>query len=365
MSLQSRPAKVTFVTKSLVPPRGMERALLRTAAALTTRYDVEVVVLDGPGEVVPPGVRTTSLGAGSTLGGLRALRPRLRARRPDEVLVLTGLWTAARALLASPSALRGAVAWEHSLTRGRIRSGPRFRLKAEVAARAYRRCARVVVVSDPVGEALAQEWSITSVTVPNLLGLDPESPGSRLREAPAADGVPARLVAVGAAKPVKNYDLLLRALARVDVPWRLQMLGGGPMQEELQGLASSLGVADRVEWLGDVPDVSQHLLGADLLVHPAASETFGYVLIEAAEHWLPVVAVDAPVMDRLVPDLVPGVLCQPDEGSFAAAVADALGRRGTWDHAAADARRRATFDDERTLRAWADVLDAVGGGDAR
>ncbi len=352
--------RVTFVTKSLVPPRGMERALLRLAGALAPRYAVEVVVLDGPGDVAPPGVRVTSLRARTLVGGLVALRRRLRRAAPGEVVVLTGLWTAGRVLLAAPSSLRRAVAWEHSLTRARVRSGPRFRLKAEVAARAYRRCARVVTVSDVVAEALGDGWGVGSDVIPNLLGLPARAPGAERRAGSAGGRGPSggpRLVAVGAAKPVKNYDLMLRALARVDLPWTLRMLGGGPLEEELRALAESLGVGGRVEWLGDVADVSEHLLAADLLVHPAASETFGYVLLEAAEHWLPVVATDAPVMDRLVPDLVPGLLSRPDEESLARAVEEAVARGDRWDFARADSLRRGRFADARVLAQWARVLD--------
>lgn len=355
--------RVTFVTTTLHPRRGMETALVRLATRLAETRDVEIVVLRERGDDDIPGVRIHDLGARRPWEGLPALRRRLVSAGPGEVVVLTGLWAAMRAVLVAPSLTRRAVVWEHSLTRGRIRSGPRFRAKAELAARAYRRCARVVAVSDAVAEALRQQWGIETVVIPNLLGLPPVSPGRRRADAGrSVDGAArARLVAVGAAKPVKNYDLLLRAMAHVSQPWTLQMVGGGPMQAQLQELATSLGLADRVEWPGDVRDVPARMASSDLMVHPAASETFGYVLIEAAEQWLPVVAIDAPVMDSLVPDLVPGVLSEPDEISLAAAITHGLARAGRWDFASADELRRRRFADDRTLAAWEAVLGSEGG----
>lgn len=355
--------RVTFVTTTLHPRRGMETALLRLAARLAETHHVEIVVVREGGDEDVSGVRISGLGARRAWGGLPALRRRLLSVGPDEVVVLTGLWAAMRAVLVVPSVTRRAVVWEHSLTRRRIHSGPRFRVKAELAARAFQRCARVVAVSGSVAETLREQWGIESVVIPNLLDLPVVSPGRQrvdLRRSTQSDTA-ARLVAVGAAKPVKNYDMLLRAMAHVPQPWTLQMVGGGPLQTALQELAASLGIGDRVEWPGDVRDVPARMASSDLMVHPASSETFGYVLIEAAEQWLPVVAVDAPVMDRLVPDLVPGVLSKPDEVSFAAAITEALARAGRWDFGRADELRRREFADDRTLAAWEAVLGSVGG----
>lgn len=288
------------------------------------------------------------------------MRQQLRALDEDETVVIVGMWTATRVLTTAPSLLRRSVGWEHSLTRARTHAGPRSRLRAELAARAYRRCRAVVCVSEVVAETLEREWGILSIVVPNLLDLEPRSPGSRRA---AADGVPARedsaparLLAVGAARPVKNYDLLLRALAGVHTPWTLEVVGDGPLRPGLTDLARTLGIGDRVSWSGEVDDVPARLGRSDLLVHTAGSETFGYVLLEAAEHWVPVVALDAPVMDRLVPQLVPGLLAGPDATSVAAQVEAALEAQG-WDFEGADERRRRIFDDAVVHAAWASLLD--------
>ena len=62
-----------------------------------------------------------------------------------------------------------------------------------------------------------------------------------------AIGFVARLV------PEKGLDLLFRACVKLVGRWSLTVVGTGPAQEELEGLAERLGLAGRVTWLGALP----------------------------------------------------------------------------------------------------------------
>lgn len=362
----TRPLRVTFLATVLTPQLGMENALLRLATALGEKHEVEILTLHDPSPLDVPGVTVTSLDQGSAGRSRRALRRRLRCAAPGEVLVVTGLWAGAQLLLAAPWAFRSAVAWEHSLTPHRLTTGRRFRLRAESVARGYRQCAAVVSVSPVVASVLRQEWRVESVVVPNLLDLPERSPGGE-RHFSAAAGRPGterkgpfQLMTLGEAKPVKQYDVLIRALPLLDIDWRLRIVGGGSQETELRALADRLGVDDRIQWLGYVADPTALMADSDLLVHPSASETFGYVLFEAAEQWLPVVATDAPVMNSLVPDVVPGLLTKADPSSLAAAIGTAIHRFTAPQVASifvvADRRRRSHFGAPATLAAWEAVL---------
>jgi len=357
--------RITFLTTVLTPRRGMENAVLRLATALAERHDVEILVLHDPGPVSVPRVTITCLDRGGDRRTRQALRRRLGAGRDRETLVMTGVWAAAQLLLAAPWRLPAAVAWEHSLTSARLGTGRRFRIRAEAVARAYRRCAAVVAVSPVVATTLRDRWSLGSRVIPNLLDLPDQSPGAA-RHA-ASDGAgrgdhgPVRLLALGETKPVKNYDALIRALPLLGGDWRLQMVGGGPLDGPLQDLARELGVADRITWHGDLANPTSVLAASDVLVHPSASETFGYVLFEAAEQWVPVVANAAPVMDSLVPQIVPGLTTSVDPTALAATVAAVVDRFSGPEAAglfrAADQRRRQDFETAATLAAWEEVLD--------
>lgn len=364
-SLPSPPLRVVFLATVLTPRRGMEQALLRLASALATRHTVEILVLHDPGPVDAPGVTITSLDGGDDRRSRRALRRRLRSAPQDEILVVVGVWAAAQMLLAAPARFRSCVAWEHSLTPRRLVSGRLFRLRAEAVARCYRRCTGVASVSPVVATTLRERWDVASVVIPNLLDLPEASPGHQRHQSEAATSWavrpgPVQLLALGAATPVKNYDMLIRALPLLNVDWRLRVAGGGWQEPELRALADALEVSDRIEWLGFVADPTELLSSSDLLVHPSASETFGYALLEAAEQWLPVVASDAPVMDTLVPTLVPGVLSAADPDSLALAIGTALTQFASPQASSlfivADKQRRREFGELSVLDAWEAVL---------
>ena len=53
--------------------------------------------------------------------------------------------------------------------------------------------------------------------------------------------------------PEKGLDLLFRAAVKLIGRWTVTVVGTGPAQEELEGLAERLGIAGRVTWLGALP----------------------------------------------------------------------------------------------------------------
>ena len=90
----------------------------------------------------------------------------------------------------------------------------------------------------------------------------------------------------------KGLDRALRALAALPpalCETCLFVIGEDNPKPFLR-LARKLGVAGRVRLLPGQDDVVRFLLGADLLLHPAYSESGGIVLLEAAIAGLPVIA---------------------------------------------------------------------------
>jgi glycosyltransferase involved in cell wall biosynthesis len=144
------------------------------------------------------------------------------------------------------------------------------------------------------------------------------------------DGVPA-LVSVGRLVEKKAFDDLLRALARVDQPFSLQIYGDGPLHDELMALRDELGLGDRVEFLGarDSDEIVKALADADAFVLTPTNMEDGdrdgipNVLVEAMACGLPVVTTTAGGITELVVDDVNGLLCAPDDVT---SIAQAVGR---------------------------------------
>jgi glycosyltransferase involved in cell wall biosynthesis len=86
----------------------------------------------------------------------------------------------------------------------------------------------------------------------------------------------------------KGLPTLLHALVKLP-DLHLAVAGQTMHLVTCQQLAQSLGVAQRVHFLGTVSNMASAYDAADLLVHPTTEDTYAMVVLEAMAHGLPVV----------------------------------------------------------------------------
>jgi glycosyltransferase involved in cell wall biosynthesis len=102
---------------------------------------------------------------------------------------------------------------------------------------------------------------------------------------------PPRLVMVARLGPQKDHPTLFRALATLlDQPWSLDLVGEGPLLGELQEMAASLGLRERIRFLGQRMDVAGILAEAQVGLLITNWEGFPLSVLEAMRAGLPVVA---------------------------------------------------------------------------
>jgi L-malate glycosyltransferase len=113
--------------------------------------------------------------------------------------------------------------------------------------------------------------------------------------------------------PKKNVPGSLRAFARYAREQqdgrRLEILGDGPLRQELEALAAELEIAGLVDFRGQVdsPAVSEAMRRSLALLLPSTSEQFGLVVNEALANSLPViVSRQCGAVDELLDDGVNG-----------------------------------------------------------
>lgn len=111
------------------------------------------------------------------------------------------------------------------------------------------------------------------------------------------ENVGPNLVAVSRFVPVKGIDLLIEAMPavlRAQPNAMLTLVGGGPQESSLRGLAETVGVARAIRFAGFQANPHTFIVNADLLVIPSRSEALSNVALEALALGTPVVATDCP-----------------------------------------------------------------------
>jgi glycosyltransferase involved in cell wall biosynthesis len=143
-----------------------------------------------------------------------------------------------------------------------------------------------------------------------------------VRDAGIADGDALDLIAVGRLVPQKHYGLMLAAAAMLgDLAFRLRIVGEGPESGALREQAQALGVADKVQFLGNSREVPQLLAASDLFVMSSAWEGLPISLIEATLTGLPVLVTGVGGCAEVVGEVGNGVVVDSQApAAFAAAL---------------------------------------------
>ncbi len=156
-----------------------------------------------------------------------------------------------------------------------------------------------------------------------------------------------------------SYLVLAEALeALADQDWRLLVVGDGPARAEIEGAFA--GLADRIDWLGEVPPEALPAIyaAADLLVWPGINEALGLSVLEAQAAGLPAVVGDGGALPTIVADDETGsVTPEGDAGAFATAVRALLTDTPRRVQMAGAARRKAKT--QHSLDSAAARLDEV------
>jgi glycosyltransferase involved in cell wall biosynthesis len=126
--------------------------------------------------------------------------------------------------------------------------------------------------------------------------------------------------------PWKGQHVLIDALATLPGVHALivgeALFGEDDYKAGLHHRARSLGVADRVHWLGFRDDTARLMKGCDVIAHTStAPEPFGRVIVEGMLARRPVIASDAGGAREIITSDAVGTLIQPDD---AAALAEAI-----------------------------------------
>ncbi|MDO5397167.1 MAG: glycosyltransferase family 4 protein [bacterium] len=118
-------------------------------------------------------------------------------------------------------------------------------------------------------------------------------------------------LSVGELNRNKNQEVIIKALSRIDRPFKYILCGKGDKKEYLERLSEELGIKDRVIFAGYRTDVRELLNCADVFCFPSYREGLSVALMEAMAAGLPCVVSKIRGNVDLIQDGVNGYLCNP------------------------------------------------------
>ena len=179
---------------------------------------------------------------------------------------------------------------------------------------ALKQARSVIAVSEKIkDELLAIDVPASRIDViPNGVDLEEFSPGTAHRKALGLPPtVPLALFAGDIRTPRKNLDTILHAM--VAVPELHLAVAGTITDSPYPALSTSLGIDERVHFLGYRSDIPDLMRAADLFVFPSRYEACTLVLLEAMASGLPVITAETAGGAELIPPEAGVVLEDPDD----------------------------------------------------
>ena len=163
---------------------------------------------------------------------------------------------------------------------------------------------------------------------------------------------------IAALRPEKNIGRLLRAVAALDRPARLVIVGDGPERAGLESLAAMLGIADRTLFAGHSTQPERWMASFGLFALSSDTEQMPLSLIEAMAASLPCVCTDVGDVGTMVSAANAPLVSAVTDAAFADALGAALAADGPAIGAANRAKAEAEFAQGAMFAAWRGVLSA-------
>ena len=224
--------------------------MLRAEGTIT-----ELLSVVPPGHEQLPGIEgeVWSWRSGEHVRGYPELRKRVRAWNAGVVFIPTARYINCQAPtlvmvqnmlpMLPPTVRDGLSAWA------------KLRIDATLARRATASATRVIAVSNYVRDFLVERWNVPANKLGVVYhGVDKASPRDH-HSSPTALPADPFLFTAGSLFPYRGLEDAIEALTRTTTPIKLVIAGEGSVgyHARMVNLARSLGVADRVVWLGQIP----------------------------------------------------------------------------------------------------------------
>lgn len=188
-----------------------------------------------------------------------------------------------------------------------------FRVLGPFIRPVWKKATAVTAVSGFVAGLAKKNCGATATVILNGVPMLPRPPLVEVGQTP-------RLVMLGRLSIQKNPLLAIRALALLrDLQWHLEIIGEGPLGDELRNLVEKNSLSQQVTFSGwlDADAVSKRLAVSDILLMTSTSEGLPMAAIEALRHGLAIVGSRIDGLSDVIDNGSNGVFCELCPESFA------------------------------------------------
>lgn len=295
MLTSNRP--VVFIINSL-EGGGAERVMAKLLAIMEDYFShadvpVHLVLLDTleESQQCPPYVTKTVLTSnGSLKAGYQQLKPLLKTLSPQICFSFLTRSNFLNIAIAKSLGYRAIIS-ERVNTTSHLSGGLKDGISRFLVKLLYKRADNVVAVSEGVKADLIENYAVPEPKVSLLYNpYDIEQLHELASEAVTDIPKAPYIIGVGRLVKNKNFSLLLSAYAKADIVEDLVILGVGDEEAMLKALAKTLGIADRVHFLGFKPNPYPYVAKAEYFVSTSNAEGFPNAIVEAMCLNKPVIA---------------------------------------------------------------------------
>lgn len=141
-------------------------------------------------------------------------------------------------------------------------------------------------------------------------------PSSGRGEVRSKNGERKIIITVSRLVKKNGIDILIKAVRELKInDWELRIIGDGPERKKLGKLVEKSGIADRVKFLGSIPneEIPGYLASADVFVRPSRSEGLGIAFLEAMAAGVPIIGTPVGGIPDFLKDEETGLISEAED----------------------------------------------------